>query len=556
MPGFPRVLLSVAQAYREKRSDIDQSAGQIREFLDRQARQQHAVEALSPRLLDAAFSGLLTQFDSRHGGFGSAPKFPQPMLLEFLLRTGLRTRDPRALSMVEITLERMARGGLYDQLGGGFHRYSVDAQWLVPHFEKMLYDNSQLAALYLHAFQVTDNPAYRRVVEETLDYVLREMTAPEGGFYSTQDADSEGEEGKFFVWTPDEVREVLGEDDARIAMAYYQITPGGNFEGHTILWAPRPDDEVAAALGIALDDLHATLDRARPKLFAARERRVKPGRDDKVLTSWNGLMLRAFAEAAAALGRDDYHRAAEANAEFVLGTLRREGRLLRTYKDGRAHLNAFLEDYSFYADGLLALYQATLDPRWYREARALADAMLDLFWDPAEQTFFDTARDHEQLVSRPRDVYDNATPSGTSVAADVLLRLASLADQPRYREHAEQVLRSLGEAAARVPTGFGRLLSALDFALATSQEVAIVGDPGAPDTAALLSVVRERYRPNTVLALTTGPGDALAAELPLLADRPRRDGQATAYVCEHYACQMPTTDPEELRRQLAESDTR
>jgi hypothetical protein len=553
MPGFPRVLQSVAEAFRTKPDEIRQSAEQIRQFLERQTRPPSEAGLLSPEILDRAFTALRNQFDGQYGGFGGAPKFPQPMSLDFLLRTHLRTKDPRALAMVELTLEKMAHGGMYDQLGGGFHRYSVDRVWLVPHFEKMLYDNAQLAAIYLHAYQATGNPIYRRVCEETLDYVMREMVSPEGGFYATQDADSEGDEGKFFVWTPNEILAVLGEEDAHVFSAYYGVRPGGNFEGKSILFVPGAAETVAESLEMPIDALQAALERGRRTLFEARERRVKPGRDEKVLTAWNGLMLRAFAEAAAALGRDDYRCTAEANAEFLLSKLGANGRLLRTYKDGQAKLNGYLEDYSFLADGLLALYQSTLDARWYREARRLADTMIEQFWDEDSASggsFFDTGKDHEQLVSRPRDVFDNATPSGSSVAVEVLLRLAVLSGEQRYRQIAEAVLRSLAESLARMPTGFGRLLSALDLALTPSQEVAIVG-PDASDTQTLLAVVREGYRPNLVLALASGPDDPLTQEMPLLAKKSTRNGRATAYVCENYACQSPTTEPEELRKQLA-----
>lgn len=551
MPGFPRVLRAVAEAYRARRGEILQSAGQVRELLERQTRLRAQPRPLGAELMDQAFAELRRQFDARHGGFGRAPKFPQPMSLELLLSIFARTGAPEALAMVELTLERMAYGGIYDQLGGGFHRYAVDEAWLVPHFEKMLYDNAQLAALYLHAFQLTGRPLYRRVCEETLDYVLREMTSPEGGFYATQDADSEGEEGKYFLWTPEEISAALDEEEARIVLTYYGVRPEGNFEGRTILSIPRPPTEVARGLGISLEELEAVVARARARLLAWRERRVKPARDEKILTSWNGLMLRAFAEAAAALERDDYRQAAEANARFLLGHLRRQGRLLRSFKDGAARLNAYLEDYSLAIDGLLALYQCTLDPLWYREARALAETMIDLFWDPEQQAFFDTSKDHEQLITRPRDVFDNATPSGTSVAVDVLLRLAVLSGEQRYRELAEGTLRALAEPMARMPGGFGRLLSALDFALTGAQEVAILGDPAAADTRALLAVLRHGYRPYLVLAAARGPDDPLAAEMPLLADRTLLAGRATAYVCRNYACQMPTTEPAELERQLA-----
>jgi uncharacterized protein YyaL (SSP411 family) len=550
MPGFPRVLLAVAQAYRERRAEVLNSAGEIRDYLDRQSRQRFGAKALDSAILDSAFTALRQGFDGRNGGYGGAPKFPQPMNLEFLLRTFRRTGDPRALAMVELTLERMAHGGIYDQLGGGFHRYSVDAIWLVPHFEKMLYDNSQLASIYLQTYQVTGKPLYRRICEETLDYVLREMTTPEGGFYATQDADSEGEEGKFFVWSPDEIRQVLGEHDAAAFEAYYGVQPGGNFEGRTILSVVRPADQVAARLRMPIGDLEAALTRGRKALFEHRETRIKPGRDEKVLTAWNGLMLGAFAQAGTLLERRDYLQAAERNAEFVLGTLRQDQRLLRTFKDGRARLNGYLEDYACYAAGLIDLYEGTLDPRWYREVLALARTMVDQFWDSGEGFFFDTGRDHEALVSRPRDIYDNATPSGNSMATELLLRLSTLSGEQRFRDIAETVLRSLGEALGRHPSGLGRLLSALDFALAPSQEVALIGDPDGADTQALLRVVRQAYRPNTVVALARDESDPFAAELPLLADRPRLDGKATAYVCEHYRCQAPTTDPAALGRQL------
>ncbi|MCC7106287.1 MAG: thioredoxin domain-containing protein [Chloroflexi bacterium] len=560
MPGFPRVLLSVAAAYREQRDRILESAGRIQEFLQHQS-ELVAEGDLSEEILTNARALLSSQFDERNGGFDGAPKFPQPMGLELLLRVYTRLHDARALQMVEFTLDRMARGGIYDQVGGGFARYSVDATWLVPHFEKMLYDNAQLAALYLHAYQATGKLPYRRVCEETLEYVGREMTDPTGAFYSTQDADSEGEEGKFYLWTPREIGAALGTDEAGIVEMAYGVTQRGNFEGRNILFQPNSPDALAQSLGMTPEALDELLTGARRKLYEARAQRVWPGRDEKVVTSWNGLMLRAFAEAGAALGRPDFVRAAERNAELVLGSLRQDGRLLRTWRDGRAKLNGYLEDYSFYADGLLALYQATFDPRWFAAARELADTAIDLFWDPVQRKFFDTARDHELLVSRPRNVYDNATPSGTSVMTDVLLRLAAYtgnggpADAPdgegqRYRGYADEVLRSMAQFMERAPGSFGRLLCALDFALARPREVAVVGDPAAPDTSALLDVVRGVFRPNLVLAAGSGPDSPEAAVVPLLQDRPVRGGKATAYVCAGFVCQAPTTEPEELRRQL------
>jgi uncharacterized protein YyaL (SSP411 family) len=547
MPGFRRVLTSVAEAYRRAPDEIRLSAEQLRSRLGRSL-MGHEAGALDARVAAAAYEGLAASFDARHGGFGGAPKFPQPMNLEFLLRYFKRTGEPHALQMVRVTLDHMRRGGIYDQLGGGFHRYSTDDVWLVPHFEKMLYDNALLVRVYLEAYQVTGEEEYRQVVEETLGYVLREMTSPEGGFYSAQDADSEGEEGKFFIWMPREIAEVLGPEDAPLVAAYYGVTERGNFEGRNILHLARPAEEVAQAHGVSPERVHAAVERARRLLFAAREKRVKPGRDEKVLTAWNGLMLRAFAEAARVLGRAEYRATAEKNAAFLLATLRRDGRLLRTYKDGRARLNGYVEDYAALADGLLALYEVTFEPRWFAEARTLAQEMVQHFWDDAEGGFFNTSDDHEQLISRPKDLFDNAVPAGNSMAVDVLLRLGALTGEGRYAEHAERTLQALSGVIPRVPGAFGRLLAALEFLLATPTEVAIVGDPDAPDTQALLAVVNGAYLPSVVTAVTR-PG-AVEAGVALLEGRAMVDGRAAAYVCHHFACHRPVTTPEELKREL------
>ena len=547
MPGFPRVLTSVAEAYRTRRSEIERSAAQLREALQRQVAAR-GDQYLGPELLGQASRALLPQIDWQEGGLGGAPKFPQPMAFEFLLRSHARSGEPRPLQAVELMLQKMAWGGIYDQLGGGFHRYSVDAVWLVPHFEKMLYDNALLARLYLQAYLVTRTPLYRRIVEETLEYVRREMTDPSGGFYSTQDADSEGEEGRFFLWTREEVYEALGPEDGRLFCAYFDVTEHGNFEHRNILHVVATVDAAAGTLAVEPERLQAAIDRGRRVLFERREQRVKPGRDEKVLTAWNGLMLRAFVEAAAGLDRDDYLQVAVRNAEFVLGSLRRDGKMLRTWKDGRAKLNGYLEDYAFYVDGLISLYEATGDARWLKEAGSIADVMLDQFADEQGGGFYDTGRDHEQLVSRPKDVFDNATPSGNSVAAEALQRLSLLTGEDRYRQAAEGVLRPLAALAAQHPSGFGRLLCALDFYFGNPKEIAIVGERGAEDTRALLRTVFDRFLPNRVVALGQ-PGESPAG-IPLLADRPLRDGRATAYVCHHYTCQAPVTSPEELAAQL------
>jgi uncharacterized protein YyaL (SSP411 family) len=500
-------------------------------------------------------------YDAELGGFGQAPKFPQPMVLDFLLRYHKRSGKPEALEAVQRTLEAMAYGGMYDQVGGGFHRYSTDAVWLVPHFEKMLYDNAQLTRVYLSAFKVTGDALDRRIAQETLDYVLREMTNPEGGFYSTQDADSEGEEGKFFLWTPAELEAVLGPDAAVVAK-YYGVTKAGNFEGSNILHVPVARERFISENDMEGPPFDAQLELAKKRLYEAREKRVHPGRDEKVITAWNGMMQRAFAEAALAFDSAEYRAAAIRNADFLLKEMRPQGRLLRTWKDGRAKLNGYLEDYACLTDGLLATYSATFESRFLRQAISLTGEMLDLFWDEEAQGFFDTGRDHESLITRPRDFFDNATPSGTSVATDVLLRLAVLTDNADYERRATACLRALTPFIERAPTGFGHLLCALDFRLARSQEVAIVWpekraegrtrrrtEKGVPNQ--MLDAIRDLYLPNLLLVgAPEGEGGDLT---PLLRDRPTVDGKSTGYVCERFVCQAPTTDPAALRHQLEEA---
>jgi uncharacterized protein len=550
MPSFKQLLLSLADAYTNRREEVLTSSENVREFLRESTTASIPKSEVSEGLLTHAANALAGQIDNRFGGFDGAPKFPQAMNLEVLLRRHKRTGDRTALSGVELTCRQMANGGIYDQLGGGFARYSVDEYWLVPHFEKMLYDNALLARLYLEAYEATGDGFYRRIAEETLDYVMRDMTDPEGGFYSAEDADSEGVEGKFYVWTPGEIEATLEPEDARLAERFWDVTERGNFEGKSILNVPRPPEAVATEFGFSTEELWRRISTIRERLFAEREKRVRPGRDEKVLAAWNGLMLRAFALAASVTGREEYRRVAEKNAAFLLEKLMLDGRLRRSYKDGQARFNGYLEDYACVADGLVALYEATFETRWLREAGALADAVLDLFWEEAQGAFYDTAADHEELVTRPRDVYDNATPSGNSVAVDVLLKLSVLLDREDYREKAEAVLENLSGGIARIPGGFGRLLSALDFYLSTPYEVAIIGDREASGTKALLETVYSSYLPNKVVAVRSEDDEEATRLVPLLADRPMREGEATAYVCVNYACQSPTTEPTELARQL------
>jgi uncharacterized protein len=565
MPGFPRLLLAISESYRTNRGEIERVTGQLTEQLGRTGQIQKGATPLTVDILYQAYGNLAANFDYQNGGFGNAPKFPQPITPEFLLRYCHHGYNQRAREMVEMTLEKMARGGMYDQVGGGFHRYSTDAYWLVPHFEKMLYDNALLARLYLHAYQITGRQLYRRITEETLDYVLREMTDPQGGFYSAQDADSEGEEGKFFVWTPEEIREALGLQDGELFGAFFGVTPGGNFEGASILNIPQKAVDFAQQRGIPLEHMVSVIQQGKEKLLEVREGRVHPLRDDKVLSSWNGLMLHSFAEAGAALGRPDYFEAAVNNAGFILESLKPQGRLLRTYRQGEAKLLGYLEDYAFVADGLLALYEATFEPRWLAQAVALADEMIDLFWDESLEGFYDTGKDHETLVVRPRDIFDNAQPCGGSVASEVLLKLAVITGNDDYAGKGSAPLRSLHQLMARAPAGTGHWLAALDFYVSVPKEIAIVGPREDDATRRLRDSVYQRYLPNKVLVgadspLTPGEsplsqrgvgGDfAGAVPSPLLKDRGLVDGRPTAYVCQHYVCQLPVTDPEALARQL------
>jgi hypothetical protein len=554
IPGFPRVLISVADAYRERPDDIAQTTESLLGELRRLNASTYREDAISLDLLESAYRGIVKNYDPVEGGFGGAPKFPPAMTLEFLLRTYHRTRQTEPLEIVRHTCERMANGGMYDQLGGGFHRYSTDARWLVPHFEKMLYDNALLSKLYLHYYQVSGNPFARRVTEGILDYVLREMTHELGGFFSSQDADSEGHEGKFFVWSEAEITELLGNDDARQFNAYYDITQQGNFEGKNIPNVPHSREEVAASLNVSAERLDEVLARGARILFEQRESRIKPHRDEKILTAWNGLMLASFSEAGAVLERDDYTAAASRNAQFLLTNMRKEGLLLRSWKDGRAKFNGYLEDYAFLIDGLLVLYETTGVFQWFEEALALTNTMIDEFWDDNEGGFFFTGKSHENLIVRSKDYFDNATPSGNSVAADVLQRIALLSDNADFRNRAVTILSQIAEPARRYPTGFGRALCAIDFYLSEPKEIALIRGEMS-DTRKLADEVWKRYLPSKVVAMAD-PGDSRAAAvIPLLKDRLLVGNKATAYVCERQSCSAPVTDSAALAELLGAQPT-
>ncbi len=548
MPAFQQVLLGVSDAWQNRRTEVLAGAQDVL----RHIRQSELLgpmppgEALSKDTLAAAAQALWQQFDWRYHGWGGGPKFPQPMAMEFLLRYHALSGEANPLDMVVKMARSMARGGMYDQLGGGFHRYATDAAWLVPHFEKMLYDNAQLARVYLHLWQVTGDQEFRRVAEETLNCAQREMTDSLGGFYSTQDADSEGHEGKFFVWSVAEIDAALGVQ-AELFKEAYGVTTRGNFEGRSILFVARAADELAGRHNLPEPEVRRRLEEARRALFGLRAQRIAPGRDDKVLAAWNGMMLAAFAEAARALGRADYRQVAVANGSFILGTLRRsDGGLFRSWRQGQARLNAYLEDYANVADGLLALYETTFDAQYYSAAQQLVDYALAHFRDP-NGGFFDTPDQHEPLVARPKDVQDNATPSGGAMLATVLLRLAALSGEEQYRQTAEAALGALQPVLAQHPTAFAQWLTALVFALSHPREVALVGDPDEPDTQALLAVVNNAYRPFQVVALKRPEEEP---PVPLLAGRTALAGRATAAVCYNFACQLPVSDPEALRAQL------
>ncbi|HEX6714395.1 MAG TPA: thioredoxin domain-containing protein [Thermoleophilaceae bacterium] len=513
MPSWRQLLEAIVEAWTERREEIREGAPRIVERLQGAALLQPSTEVMDPRLLVEAEGGLRQSFDPRNGGFGHAPKFPQASAIEFLLRRG-------DSDLTTKTLRAMASGGIYDQVGGGFARYSVDAKWLVPHFEKMLYDNALLARTYLHGWQVTGDELFRRVCEETLGWALREMRGPEGGFYSALDADSEGVEGKFYVWSLDELRSVAGDE----AAAWFGADEEGNFEGANILTRGEGDPE--------------QLGEWRSKLYGVREKRVWPGLDDKRLCSWNALMVSALADAGAVLENDQYLDAARKCADFILTKMRDDsGRLLRTWKDGVGRLNAYLEDHAYLVEALLTLYEATWEPRWFAAARELADTMIERFADDERGGFFDTATDHERLITRRKSLEDNPIPSGNSSAAFGLLRLAAFTAERSYEQHAVAVFRLLHEVAARHPQAFAHLLQAMDFHFAPVKEVAIVG----PDADQLARVVRSRFRPHLVLA--GGDPDGV----PLLAGRE----QPGAYVCENFTCQRPVSEPRELDELLA-----
>jgi uncharacterized protein YyaL (SSP411 family) len=555
MPGFPRLLRSVAEGYRDKKDAIARTTGTMRELYASQAAIPAPSGTLSPETLERAYRAIAQRYDARFGGFdgggGGGPKFPQAMTMDFLLRHWRRAGTPMALEMVHNTVRKMARGGVYDQVGGGFHRYSVDERWLVPHFEKMLYDNALMARLGVDLWRATKDDEVKRVVSETIDWVAREMTSPAGGFHSTLDADSEGHEGKFYVWAAADLEALLGVDAALVSR-YFGVSEGGNFEGANILHVPAEPAAVAARAGTGAAEVAAAVARAREALYAARAKRVWPARDDKILAAWNGLMLRAVCEGARAFGRGDWRALAVRNGEFLAREMVRGGRVMRSHLDGVTRIPGFLEDHAAVALGFLSLYELTFDRAWFERAREIGAQMAEWFHGAGEgddEELFDTARDAEPLITRPRDITDNATPSGTSLAAELRLRLAELSGDEGARRAAERTLDALAEAMARHGPAFGHLLGAADLAVHGAVEVALAGDPASADFRALAGAVAAGYAPSLVLA--GGHPEAVAAGgIALLEGKPMVAGKATAYVCRRYACQAPVTDAAALAHQL------
>jgi hypothetical protein len=543
MPGFRDILRKVHEAWTSRRGELAHSAEELTKAVREIASMSGDRTGLDESVLRQAMQRLTSIADRRYGGFGGAPKFPHSMDLRLLLRCWKRFNDADSLAVSRLTLDRMSAGGIYDHLGGGFHRYSTDERWLAPHFEKMLYDNALLVPAYLEAFQATGDPQYARVARETLDYTLREMTQPEGGFYSTQDADSEGEEGKFFVWSQEEIDRLLGPDDSRIFNYCYDVTPEGNWEGKSILNRPKTDAQAAKVLNVDATELDRVLARSRQKLFEAREKRVHPGRDDKVLVSWNGMMISAFAAGAQVLGDERCAIAARAAADFLLRTMRTDtGTLLHSYKDGKARFNAYLDDYACLIDGLVDLYQATFDARYLDDAVSLAGKMIALFHDDAGQGFFYTSSDHEKLIARNKESQDGSTPSGNSMAACALLKLGRLCGRADFEKVAVGTLEFLSAILAQSPTAASQALLAVDFLLGPTHEVAIVDGSRPEETGEVLHSLHGKFLPNKIVVRKTAAmtDETLPATLaPLLKGKVSRGGSATMYLCDHGTCGLP-----------------
>jgi hypothetical protein len=549
MPGFSRILLGVSQAYRERPDDVEKSVDQILRALRRMSETQETAKDFSTSVIADGAAKIASAYDSDNGGLGQAPKFPNAGVYELFLRHYSSSKSERFVEMVVHTLTKMARGGIYDHLGGGFHRYSVDAKWLVPHFEKMLYDNAQLVRAYATLYTVTREPLFKPIVEETVAYLLREMLHAEGGFYSTQDADSEGEEGKFFVWTPEEINRLLGEGNGEVFCRIFDVSEEGNFEGRNILHPILTIEQASKFFRMEPSEIEALIADAKRALFAAREKRIKPFRDDKIITAWNGLMLSGLAEAIKMSDNAAWKDASRRTVEFIFSKLYRNGLLLHIYKDGEAKLLGYLDDYAFLGIGLLDLYETSFDRTDLARAIELAEIMLREFWDEQDGGFFFTGKSHEPLISRAKPIFDASIPSGNAMATQLLLRLSHITGNTDYRRRAEKVLRCYYDAMESQPFGFAHLLCALDFYLGSPREIVIVGDPREPGVRDLLDQVNSIYLPNKVVQLAA-PGAPLGDFSPLLQGKSQIDGKPTAYVCHNFTCSAPVTSPSEIKSLL------
>ena len=545
LPSFQRVLRAVSNAWLEKPGNVEEAGRALTEHLRRAASPSTNSQVVDKRTLEMAYRALARGFDARHAGFGGAPKFPPSMALDFLLRHAVRTGESFALDMVAHTFDAMQRGGIYDQVGGGLHRYSVDAEWLVPHFEKMLYDNALFARLGVRLWQVTHDDAVKLTTEATLDWVLREMRDESGAFHSSLDADSEGHEGRFYVWTRDEFIAAAG-SDADVAEAHWGPSAEGNFEGRNILFVPHGIEATAARTRKAPDEVPAALARARERLYDARARRPWPAKDDKVIASWNGLMIRAFVEAARAFGREDYRQAAERAGEALARQLVRDGRVSRSALGSRVSGPGMLEDFAAVALAFVDLYGLTFDTSWLRLSRAITGRTIELFHDPATDTWYDTASDHEALLVRPREVTDNAAPSGTSLVADLLLTWAELDERRDWKALAESAVSRVGDAIAQYPQALGHMAGVAEALVNGTTQVAIVGNPGDQRSSALIERIAPVFLPSVVFA----GGEPTAEQPALLRDRTAVNGVPTAYLCHGFACDLPTSDPVEAERQV------
>ncbi len=547
MPAFSEILLTLADKWSNDRDSLVDIGNELTDRIAAAPTLRAGDNELDPQQFDRAAESLFRGYDWTHGGWGQAPKFPQPMAIEFLLRRYARSGDKLALDMAKHVLSAMANGGMYDQLGGGFSRYAVDEIWLVPHFEKMLYDNAQLARVYIQGWQVTGDQQMRVVADETIAFMLRDMRHPEGGFFSSYDADSEGEEGKFYVWSVEEINAAI--DDPKLAeliMAAYGVTEVGNFEGSNIFYRASEPEALAEQFSMDVETVEKQIAETREMLLETRRQRIHPGLDDKVLTAWNGLALIALAEAARATQNEEYLEAAQTQASFLLENLLVDGKLLRSWRDGKAQYTAYLEDHAALGLGLLALYQSDFDPRWYREAVRQADEILEAFADPAGG-FFDTRHDHEQLIARPKSIQDSPTPSGNTLAATLLLTLSAYEGTARSIEPAESALRAMALTASQHPSAFAGWLNAMDFAIGPQLQLAIVGSPSDSRFNELLSRFNSEYIPNLIVA----GGEQGAEDQPtLMAERSMQDDRPTAYLCQGFTCQLPTTEVDELLRQL------